>query len=171
MIKTNDIPSPMECAEHILSYLPHGMRSVNTLLAQCRLLRELPAMSTGNTEAFTQRIEDLTQTIAGMEAHLQTIHDVVDNAQMYATDIIEAGDGLEDDASLVRYFVCVDSKKDSPFESGGSCREHPTRQAALTELRQVRRKQPGTYLARVIYQRLAEPAEDAKPAKPKGIAA
>ncbi len=165
MIKTSEIPSPIECAERILGYLPHGLRAVKTLQAQCRLLQALPPVPEEQAEDLGHRVADLTQAIAGMGAHLQTLYDVVDSADMYATDIVETGDELADAAPLIRYLVCidvyVDSKKDYPFERGGTGTEHPTLSAAFTELRHVRRNYPKAYVARLIYQRCADPVAEA----------
>lgn len=168
---SQDVQSAVEHAEALLGYVKFGVRAVKTLQSQCRLLQELPAVSTANTEDLTQRIEDLRQAIAGMEAHLQTLDDVVSNAQMYSLNIVEDGDALEDLAPQAFYVVCVDATPERRFTPGSSGIEHARVQDAFAELRQVRRKQPQAYVARAIYYRCVEPAEDAKPAKQKAIAA
>lgn len=80
--------TPKENAEEILSFMPHGWRAVKALQAQCRLFQELPAISREDTEKVEQRMEALTHVIAGMADHLQTIHDVIDNVEGYAEDIL-----------------------------------------------------------------------------------
>lgn len=157
MAKRDEITSSVENAENIWGFTKHGRRAVKALHAQCRLLQELPALSPENGPALVQRAKDLVQAIAGMDPHLRTLRDVVECVEGYAKDIIEAGDELEDADALVRYFVCVDSRKDCPFEIGQSGTEHPTATDAFNEVHQVRRNHPQAYVARVIYQRCAEP--------------
>lgn len=156
-----------ENAEEIMGFTAHGWRAIKTLQAQCRLLQELPKVATDNLEAMNERTENLTHAIAGMEEHLRILHDVVQHAEIYAREIIDAGDQLAATPPLIRYIVCLDSKKEYPFESEGSGTEHPTAEAAAIELRQVRRKQPTAYVARVVYQRCTEPMAESQASKKK----